>query len=714
MELQKNRHRNRLIILLFIVFLGIGTLLSRLHNSQIEDLEENRSRIPGNRTVTIREPGVRGIIMDRTGKVILADNLRDYEVSLNLEEIRKAWFTQTRKQINSSTDSEEKKALKKKIDTYDIVDIVNELIRPKLKEYKIEQGYNTTALRTHYVTHRGLIPFRYPARLSYTEFSKLAENNLEMPGVHVNVRPRRIYPYGTLACHILGRTHGWKKGSIPLQEKKFNYDHYIGDDYGESGIELTLNDELVGTPGVKTILKNEKGHVLGIQSEVQAGQGAAIRLTIDARLQYTVENILRKAGRAAAIVLDPRNGDILAMASLPNYNPNEFIPSISRKKWDVYNTNRARPFINRCISAYMPASTFKLSVALTGCLEGLGDHRHNCTGKLTYGKNFHAIHCHRRSGHGDIKLASAVKASCNPYFMSMANRIGPKKLSQSFENLGLGKKTGIRLPNEASGIVPGSRIWKTEIRLNEPMTPALTAMTSIGQFDSKATPLQIAALTATIANGGYYYQPKIIKEINHPLRGTTIEQPKLLLDLTAQGLNPKDLETIRKGLYLAANEAGGTASRAALKNVIVAAKTGTAQVGGKSKRDHHAWTTAFAPYDNPRYVVTVLVESGKSGGKVASPLVHLILRAIFSYETEEGSFKLPLARLGYDAGHFDPIDEIGLPEEDLLPLALDPLQNEGETGNEAAELHDENDDEAVLITPNRIPLPSFTPLPDSD
>jgi len=370
MEFKTNRHRYRLFLLLFLVLGAAGSLLSRLHDVQIEQQDIARERIPGNSTVSIRTPGVRGIITDRTGEVILAKNLREYEVTLNLEEISAAYRQEKKEKITFDTLGRDRDGMPEKRSEIDIVTVFEQYVRPKLKELGIADRYNKEELRIHFKSHEGLIPFRYPVSLTYDQFARLAENTLDIPGVYVGLKPKRYYPYGTLACHVIGYLKNYEKGSIPLAEKKYDYDHYFGDDRGIMGVESTMNERLTGLPGVKTVIKNDKRRVIGIQDLVPPGQGANVTLTIDARLQYTVENILRQAGRAAAVVMDVHTGEVLAMASIPNYNPNEFIGGISQTEFDVYNTNKAHPFINRCISAYMPGSTYKLPMALIACMDG--------------------------------------------------------------------------------------------------------------------------------------------------------------------------------------------------------------------------------------------------------------------------------------------------------------------------------------------------------
>jgi penicillin-binding protein 2 len=705
------RVRFRLYLLTALILLGSGTLLSQLYKFQIEQRDYHRQRVPGTRNVTIREPGVRGEITDRNG-IVLAQNVRKYELVFNLKEIENAWKVQRKE------DKEAAKAARAEGLPEDpspdaaivkISDIVDQTIIPRLQEHGIECRYSRSALETHHITHGGLIPFTFPVDLDFDQFSRLAEYNLEMPGVYVTARPRREYPYGTLGGHFLGYLKQWEKGDVPEgADKKF--DHYLGEDEGIMGVEASLDTELRGPPGKRTLLKDEKGHILGLVDYIRPGEGARVELTIDARIQFLVENVLRRAGRAAAVVMNPTNGEVLAMASLPNYDPNHFIPSISQADYQHYRANLASPFTNRAISAFTPGSIFKLPTAVTGCLHGLSHHRHNCTGSIAYGRNGDVeIRCWLRTGHGTLDFPSAIQRSCNPFFMSMGTKAGAKAMVDGFQLVGLGEPTGIRLPAEAPGIVPGSLWWKTEYRPGESLTPSLVAQLAIGQGDSAATPLQMCALVSSIANGGLYYQPRIVKRaINpDPRIGLVIEDmPILKRNLLREGLTTEHLDIIRTGMWKAANEAGGTARRASLDEVAVAAKTGTAQTVDHGKKSHNAWTVAYAPYEEPRYAVVVIVQNGGSGGAVAGPLVNMILRGLFA---QDAGLKLPLHKLGLFEGHFDPIASIEIPEGDLIPLAIDEV---GETGEEASGA--EAPQSAIKVRPRAIPVPSITPEADPE
>lgn len=686
--MKETRYKYRLYLLTLLVLVGCGVLLTNLYKVQIERQEEFQEMMPDNYEVRIREPGVRGEITDRNG-ITLAKNLIDYQVVFDLEEIHRDYI-----ENNKSNNPEEEYGKPKK--RPDIVTIVNEWVRPRLAVHNLDISYSARALSAHYKTHGGLVPYVFRDDLTYEQFAHFAEHNLELPGVYVRVAPRRVYPYGALGSHVVGFLKQWEKGDVPPEFK-----HYIGDSKGIDGVEATLDQYLRGSEGIRTVLKDEKGKTLRDVDYTRPGPGSEVELTIDARAQYLTETVLRRAGRAAAVVMDPRTGEVLAMASVPDFDPNDFIPSITAAKYKEYRANKGAPFLNRAISNFPPGSTFKLPTAIAGCLNGQHGAYCNCIGYTKYGSV--PIRCWKTSGHGSLGLAEAIQRSCNPYFMQIANTIGTEKMVNTFENLGLGKTTGIRLPNESPGILPGSQDWKRRFR-SKSMTPALTGMLSIGQGDSEATPLQMAALVSSIANGGRYYQPRIVRKVTHPTLGVQIaDRPKLKLDLLKEGLDPAHLETIRTGMRMAANKPGGTGGRAALADIVIGAKTGTAQTVDLGIKTHVAWTVAFAPYDSPRYVVVVAVKRGSSGGAVAGPLVKLILTGLFA---QEEGHKLPLAKLSPYKGNLDIIDAISLPDDNQLAAAF---TSDGETGDEAS---------AIVIVkpepeaPENLPNPTIRPEVD--
>jgi penicillin-binding protein 2 len=695
----------RIYLLTALVLGGFGVLVNRLHEFQIERRYEFLNRVPGNQSVTVREPGIRGIISDRSG-IPLAHNRRQYEVSFNLAEIQQAYITEQRAQKKSPTGKSASKEKEK-----DIVAIVNETTIAQLRKLDLARNYNASALRTHFLTHGGLVPFRYRSDLSFEEFSKLAEHNIELPGVYLALRPQREYPLGTLASHVLGYLKQWEKGDIEKTDER-RFTHYIGSEKGIAGVEATMDALLRGPEGIKTIVRNEKGRTIRMSDYTKPGTGATVRLTIDARKQLLLENALRHAGRAAGVIMDPNTGEILAMASVPDYDPNAFIPSISQDRWKSYNSNRLlSPLTNRAISEYAPGSTMKLATAIAGALQGQAQRSFSCDGYVAYGK--HQIGCwiwnQSKGTHGSIGLTTAIQKSCNPYFNKLANSIGWRDMVQGCGQVGLGKPTGVELPGEKPGILPGSDAWLNS-HPGATMSAALTAMLSIGQGDSMATPLQIAAMTASIANRGTYLQPRIVKSATSEEGKTLIaDKPKAIRNLIQDGIKPADLQLIRKGMWLAVNS-GGTAGKVRISEAEVAAKTGTAQTVENGKKSNNSWVTSFAPFEEPRYVVCVLAQNAGSGGGVCGPLVNLIYKGLFGDEKDQ---RLPLRAQTEFAGDTDRIEHIDLPKNALAEIRKpangdEPDLDEYETGDEAGIPSNTSPN---ITNP---PTPTLTPEVDSE
>ncbi|MBJ7423613.1 MAG: hypothetical protein JHD23_03905 [Akkermansiaceae bacterium] len=724
-------YRFRLYLLTAFVVIGFGVLLSRLYDFQIVHRDEFLQLVPGNQTVTVREPGIRGEITDRNG-VTLARNHRNYEVAFNLDEIRTAYLMQHEEDptIQRLT---KKNGLTRKQSEEDIVAIVKDGPIHVLSDEKLRLARNFKAgdLRTHYLTHGGLIPFSYRFNLSYDEFAKFAEHNLELPGVYPSIRSQRQYPYGALASHVLGYLKLWEKGDVPESATR-RFDHYIGDEKGIAGVEATMDEILRGPEGQKTIVKDEKGRTLRMSDYTQPGVGAKVQLTIDARVQFLLENTLRMAGRAAGVVMDVNTGEVIAMGSVPDYNPNDFIPSISQKNWDAYRSNmQLAPFTNRAISEFTPGSTMKIPTAIAGALAGMASREFSCDGYVTYGDK--KVGCWiwnlHKGSHGSQNLTEAVQHSCNPYFNKIANSIGWKAMVDGCQLVGIGKRTGIELPKEDAGILPGSRGWRSA-NPSLVMTPALCAFLSIGQGDTLATPLQICAVTACVANGGKYYKPRIVKQaVSGDGKIVIGDTPKLEVDIVKSGIKATDLELIRKGMWLSTNAVGGTSGKVKIQGISIASKSGTAQTTDNGAKSNNSWIMSFAPYDKPKYAICILVQNGGSGGGVCGPLVNLVYRGLFA---RDKGVRLPLRPLEKVLGNTDRIEktieispetiaavesgEIGFTAATLAPIpdaAAIQSGDEigGETGEEAGNLTNTIQSSASTSV---TPTPTITPEVDAE
>jgi len=703
------KYRFRLYLLTALVLTGCGTLLSRLYEFQINRRSQFVANIPTTHNVTVREPGVRGEITDRNG-VVLARNRRSYEIVFNLEDVYRGYKQHLKEENEIAAKATEEIPGKPEAvpDKDQVVKAVREWVVPRLEFFGLTGERFTNGIAEHFTTHGGLVPYVYRRDLTPDEFAKVAVRSHELQGVEVRVMPRRIYPYGSLAGHLLGYVRQWAKGDdLPEEYRGTKNIHFQGDEYGVSGIERTANEFLQGAGGKKVLVRNEKHKILATDDYQHAREGAEVQLTIDAHIQDIIENVLRRIGRGAAVVMDPNTGEVLAMASVPNIDPNDFIPGITQERFSQYNTNRAHPLTNRAIRPFIPGSTFKLPTAIAATLHDRVGYGHRCIGYSQFGAT--KIRCWKVAGHGSLGLSEAIKRSCNPYFMSLAGDLQSKAMVDTFHLLGFGRKSGILLPNEFEGIVPGSNAWRRE-NAGASMTRATLAQLAIGQSQSMATPLQVCSVAATIANGGRYFKPRIVRRVvGKTPQGETIilkeNIPIVKADLIKEGMTSHQMEVIRKGMWKAVNEKGGTANKVALKDVFIAAKTGTAQVSkSNEEHTHNAWTTSFAPYDSPRYAVCVIVENGKSGGAVAGVLSRLIYRQIFNMEAG-----LPprISKLGIYDGNFESYESIEVPEGEVFSLNN---EDAGETGNELDETIIPIT-EPIKVKPT-VPLPSIAPTPD--
>lgn len=364
----------------------------------------------------------------------------------------------------------------------------------------------------------------------------------------------------------------------------------------------------------------------GLDPRALPKPGEVVYLTLDARVQAAAERVLRKVGRGAAVVIDPDNGDILAMASVPSFDPNAMDPA-------ALEADRTEPLRNRAINAYVPGSTYKMVTALAGLRAGIGDQRFDCNGGVNLGDRFVKCWIVGKGTHGTLDLEEAMKVSCGPFFFQYANASGIDQIEAVGGMLGLGQPSGIPLAGEHSGVVDGpANLAKTDPQ--ETWRPALTANVSIGQGRVLATPLQLASVAATIANGGTSHIPRLVRQVVKDGGASDHEAPvKVRAVLTDQGIDAKGIEHVRRAMWRVVNEDGGTARKARLPDGSISGKTGTAQnwritSDGPRMKDNNVLFVGFAPYDAPKYAFTILVQGGESAGQVAAPLAADIMREI--------------------------------------------------------------------------------------
>jgi penicillin-binding protein 2 len=618
----------RILCLAAFILASLVAIGVRLWFVQVKMADYYRGRIQGSTEVTVRIPSVRGEIRDRNG-VPLATNRPSYEVDFYLPDLVNGYRKQFGQPPIVEFRSKDANGMLHDRKEADIVQIVDKTIIPRLEQLKVAEPYNSDRLRTHF-RNNTLVPFTYREDLDFSTFSKFAEKDLGLPGVQVNVRPVRKYTYNAMAAHLLGYV-GTARDINKLPDiRDFNF--YEPDIQGKTNVEFYLDDALRGKPGKRILKKNAKNRLEGEKEIIQPTPGANVYLTIDARIQYITERALRAVGRAAAVVIDPNNGQILAMASVPSYDPNRFIPAISAREWADLKDADADPLTNRAISAFAPGSTYKIATSLAGLTKGLAKAVYTCNGGVTYGNTYMRcwIQSEHGGSHGPQTLTEAIKNSCDAFFYQYGNAAGIDAIDAVGKTLGLGETSGIELTNEASGILP-SPTWLRTTH-NERWSQGTTANSSIGQGYVLATPLQMAMIAATVANGGISYQPSLIHQIQEP-DGTSVRRPeKIRGDLkTMNNLTPDQIEIVRKGMWRVVNDSG-TGARAKVPGVTVAGKTGTAQAWTDGEKDDNAWFIAFAPYDHPKLALAVLVQGGKAGGEVAAPIAAKIIEESLALE----------------------------------------------------------------------------------
>ena len=717
----------RILTLAVLMLAGLGVLAAKLWKEQIVNGEKWRKRIRGSSTVTVRIPSVRGDILDRNGWP-LVDNQASYGVDFyfpqmvdamkdavnerNLAKKREAHLAGRKL---SKDELEElplietevtRDGMRKKVKVADIVSIINSEVQPRLDALGLTENdpavninYDSKDLETHYRS-REHVPFTFLQNVKFDTVAKICENDLGLPGVEVCVRPVRRYIYGAFACHLLGFVGGpedeIKEPDYFKADGTKTFDYYKSDIVGRGSLEKFCDKWLRGKAGMRILERSARGKIGGEKERIEPIPGNNVYLTLDARIQMIAEKTLREAGvgRAAAVVVDPNNGDVLAMASAPSYDANMFA-SITDAQLHDLKEDKTTPLLSRCFNCYPPGSTYKEVTALAILRSGISPYKKwNCTGGATYGKR--RMKC--TGSHGPLDMWGAIKKSCNSYFYQISNSMGESprdgfaNIEAVGEALGLGMTSGLPISGEDPGVLPGPKYYTAKGLISEIDSSGQLANTAIGQGKVIASPLQIAMVTATMANGGKCYAPRLVSRVvdNHKndLRdenGNLVVpvEPRLRANLLDIGLKASDIEVVRRGMWEVVNGEGGTGRRAKIPGVEVAGKTGTAQASrigekdenGKPKieKDYRVWFTSFAPYKDPKYAICVMVESGgdkATGGKVAAPIATKIMRESLALialdQKDEADRKFRPNFLNAVAGNFTAVSEVSVSEDGSL------------------------------------------------
>jgi penicillin-binding protein 2 len=574
------------------VFVSLGVVFWYLQVAQhgkFKEMAENNHQ----RTLALRAP--RGTLFDRDGRVLVR-NRQAFNISLVREQSRNLDATLSVLAAVTGTPEAD--------------------LREVMARHAREPRYRPVVL----------VHDASPAQVA-----AVMARRLELPDVIVEQVPTRLYPADRFAAHLLGYVGEVTEQQLARAKSAGLQALQTGAIVGQAGVEQTYNEALMGRDGARRVVVNSLGREVETIGEYAATEGKRLQLTIDADLQRAAEDAFAALGYwGAAVALDPRNGEVLSLVSLPAYDPNEFVGGVDRATWTALTTDKLRPLQNRALQGrYSPGSTFKIVIALAALEEGVAgpDFKVHCRGGASfYGRFFQ---CHLRGGHGTVDMRHALEKSCNTYFYTLGNMLGVDRIHRWATALGIGVRTGIDLPHEVEGIMP-STAWK-KARTGEKWYAGETISVAIGQGQVSVTPLSLAVMMATVANGGTRYVPHLVRAVDEGTGWTPVPAPPppAVIPMT-----PDHAQALHDGLWMVVN-AAGTGGRGRLPGRDVAGKTGTAQVisleggrraRGKSDADlrDHGWFVFFAPANNPEIAGAIFAEHSEHGYLAAPIARHLI------------------------------------------------------------------------------------------
>lgn len=610
----------RLVVGIGFVSVLMGILLVRFIYLQAARHTYYQTLSESNRIAVVPIVPNRGLILDRNG-VVLAHNYSGYTLEINQNKAADIEAT-----IN---------------DLSTLVTITNKDRKRFKKLLSESHNFETLVIRN---------------RLSDEEVARFAAQQYRFPGVEIKARLFRDYPFGDKTSHLIGYIGRINDSEVGQLEENDLAANYRGTDYiGKTGLEQSYETDLHGTTGIEQVEVDAGGRAVRMLARTAPVSGNTLVLSIDAKLQEIAEQAFGNY-RGALVAIDPNTGEVLAFVSKPGYDPNPFIDGIDTQSWDELNNSPDVPLNNRALRGqYPPGSTIKPFMALAG----LNFHTRtpeqtiNDSGVYYLPGSSRQYRDWKPGGHGSVNMFKAIQMSCDTYFYGLATEMGIDNISNFLSRFGFGKKTGIDLEGETSGLVP-SQEWKMK-RYQQIWYPGDTVSVGIGQGYNLVTPLQLAFATATLANNGVAYKPHLVKEVQSSRSSENrfiAKEP--LYDLK---IAPKDLDLVRRAM-VAVTQAGGTAVFASAgASYQIAGKTGTAQVvamkqgekydANKIDERHrdHAWFIAYAPADHPRIAMVVLAENGGHGGGTAAP----IARKVFDYYLL-GKLPKPLADVAIKKG----------------------------------------------------------------
>ena len=598
-SVDRDRNRKLLVVFSFGIALVFVVLAVSFWHFQIGQHRRFSEMAENNHLRTLRLRAPRGVVFDRDGRV-LVENRYSLNISLVRERIE---------------DLDEALAILGRVTNVSVQSLHDEVARnPTVPDYRALTVISDASL---------------------AQVAAVTLRRLELPGVVVEQIPTRYYPSNSLASHLFGYL-----GEATDEQLDATTDPRVrsGAIVGQSGVEQRYNEFLMGDDGERHVMVNSIGREVEMIEEVPPGAGRQIQLTLDYDLQRAAESAFRAGGYAGSVVvLDPRSGDVLSLLSVPGYDPNDFALGIDSDTWKSLNSDMRLPLQNRALQGrYPPGSTFKIVVAAAAMEEGLitPDFKVSCRGGATFFNRF--FRCH--SVHGTVGLHEAIEKSCNTYFYTVGNMLDVDVINQWSQSLGLGVMSGIDLPHEVQGLVP-SRDWKRE-RFGEPWYPGETISLAIGQGALSVTPVSLAVMMATVANGGTRITPRLLKAVRDDNGWRDIDASQTFETVE---MLPTTIEALRRGLWMVVNREG-TGGLARIEGRDVIGKSGTAQVvslagraaaqdGDVDFRDH-GWFVFAAPRDDPQIAGVVFAEHSDHG-YLAAPIARHIMATFFAKQNRE-------------------------------------------------------------------------------
>ena len=591
---------SRMLMAFLFILIITSVLILRLYNLQISNHDYYAEEALGNQMRTLPITPTRGKIFDRNGQII-ATNQLSYRLTLTPEKTKNIAKTLLSLQQLNFIDEDDIKRFHKN--------------RSRYKKF-----------------HN--IPLKH--KLSEKQVAEFLVSN-QFIGIDVESYFHRIYPNNDSSVHVVGYVSRMNKKDKAFYDKQ----NYLGTAFvGKVGIEKQYETLLHGTSGKKQIERNVTGRVIDTQIIQAAENGKDLYLSIDLDLQIKAESLL-KGKRGSIVVVNVKNGEVLALVSTPTYNPNWFVNGISHKNYQILQTSKDIPQLNRAIQGlYPPGSTVKPMVALAGLEEGVitNHSKTYCPGYYKLPNVKRKFNDWKRSGHGVVDVKDALAQSCDVFFYDLANNMGIDAIHDNLSLFNFGSKTGIDIPGERGGILP-SKAWK-KINRNEPWYRGETLIAGIGQGFMTSSPLQLAVATAALANKGQIFQPKLLKNIRSP--NQPIKEVEKGSHAQIPIKNIQNWEDVIEGMRQTIYAPKGTARRLNKGlTYTLAGKTGTAQVFGLDAEEQyiaeklderlrdHALFTGFAPVDNPQIAIAVIVENAGSGSSKAAPLAREVLDVYF-------------------------------------------------------------------------------------